>query len=111
MTKPLPGSNVTQMRLTQRVAQARIRAISLDSGLVTLTHHALERMSQRGFTSRDVYRILQTGFVDDAPVEVGKNDWKCKVVQKVGSRHAGVVTIIVRDEELVVKTVEWEDSR
>lgn len=107
-----PRSNVVKFnRLTPAAAQQRVRSISKDSEAVIVTDHAAERMEQRGFTMRDLFRILRTGFVDEAPEEIREGDWKCKVTQKIGSREAGAVTIIMRERRLIVKTVEWEDVR
>jgi hypothetical protein len=39
-------------------------------------------------------------------------EWQCKIVKHIrGGRDAGVVTIILHDGRLFLKTVEWEDRR
>lgn len=103
--------NVTAMRLTATVAQARIRQIAAVTENVIWGKHALERMEERELFDADVLRVLRNGFVDEAPVQTGRGEWKCKVTLKIrGGRTAGVVTILLHNGKLFVKTVEWEDS-
>jgi len=101
------------MRLTAAIAQKRIRAAAVDSMNVILTDHAKERMLQRGFVVRDVYNVLRGGFVDDDPVQTQDNDWKCKITRRhaVAGRTVGVITVIVSNGKLIVKTIEWEDGQ
>ena len=60
----------------------------------------------------DVFERLETGYID-GQIEPGKNkgEWKVKLVgvPDGASRKMGVVTIVVRELRLLVKTVEWED--
>lgn len=73
--------------------------------------HALDRMEERGITTLDVVRVLKIGGIK-GEVEAGRaaGEWKCKVVARVkGSREIGVITIVVAQRRLFVKTVEWED--
>ena len=91
----------------------RIRALAQDSKNVGFYDHAEARMDQRGFTDLDALRILRTGYLSGSIVP-GRNqgEWKCKIVAPIkGRREAGVVTILIRDRKLRVKTVEWEDLR
>lgn len=107
-----PPGNVVPLRRKATWAQTRVRAIAADSANVLFTDHAQERMEARGFADFDVLRILRTGFVDDEPVAARGGEWKCKVLKKMsGERIAGVVTIIMVKDRLLVKTVEWEDGR
>ncbi len=70
----------------------------------------MERMSERGIFTIDVLRILRAGWVDDEPEHTESGEWKCKVTLKTErGRTAGVVTIIMQNNMLFVKTVEWED--
>lgn len=103
-------TNISRMRLTAAVAEKRIREIAQVTENVILGTHALERMLEREIFDADVYRVLRTGYVDEAPVQATNGEWKCKVVRKIrGDRSAGVVTIILLNGKLFVKTVEWED--
>ena len=75
------------------------------------SEHALDRMDERGITTLDVVRVLRIGGIKG---EIGSGrsagEWKCKVVAKIkGSREIGVITIVVAQRKLFVKTVEWED--
>jgi uncharacterized protein (DUF2141 family) len=102
---------VARLKLSAARAQERVREAAVNSANVQLTLHALERMEQRGFVTRDVYDVLRTGFVDEDPIEVRAGEWKCKVTQKVGGRTAGAVTLILQNGRLRVVTVEWEDGK
>jgi len=71
-------------------------------------------MEERGIADIDVYRALRRGFVMEDSVRAGKNagEQVCKVVeQNKGARDLGVVTIVVAEAKLLVKTVEWEDLK
>jgi Domain of unknown function (DUF4258) len=98
------------MRLTAAVAQKRIREIAQITENVILGTHARERMHEREIFDVDVFRVLREGYVDDAPELTERNEWKCKVTLKIrGGRAAGIVTIILHNGKLFVKTVEWEN--
>lgn len=75
-------------------------------------NHAEERIAQRGFDVFDVRRALEVGQVA-GKIEAGTRDgeWKVKLVDtpEGSSRKMGVVTIVVKEQRLLIKTVEWED--
>ena len=101
---------VTVMRLTAGVAEKRIREIAQVSENVILGAHARQRMIERELFDGDVFRVLRQGHVDDAPELTTSKEWKCKITMKIrGGRTAGVVTIILHNGKLFVKTVEWEN--
>lgn len=101
---------VTVMRLTAGVAEKRIREIALVTENVILGNHARKRMIERELFDVDVFRILRQGHVDDVPELTDSKEWKCKITMKIrGGRTAGVVTIILHNGKLFVKTVEWEN--
>lgn len=78
---------------------------------VYLGSHTRERMEERGITRLDAIRVLQRGSIAGA-IARGRNpgEWKCKVIARLkGSREIGVVTVVVEERKLFVKTVEWED--
>jgi hypothetical protein len=98
------------MRLTAAIAEKRIRKIAEVSENVLLSTHAREQMAAREIFDVDVFRVLRQGYVDEAPELTEFNEWKCKVTLKIrGGRTAGVITIILHNGKLFVKTVEWED--
>lgn len=74
--------------------------------------HAVERLSERGFDMFDVWETLENGYIDGA-IKAGKREgeWKVKLVDvpEGRSRKMGVVTIVVKEQRLLIKTVEWED--
>jgi len=82
-------------------------------GKVGFTAHALElRMKERGFEIDDVYQVLARGDIPGT-IEPGREpgEWRCLVVGRLQwtSREAGVATVVVRKDRLVVITVEWMD--
>ena len=92
--------------------QDRIRTLAADSVNVIFTHHAADRMVERGIDDKDVYHVLETGLVDIKSIETGKTsgDWKCKVTQRIrGSREVGVITVVGTGDKLIIITTEWED--
>jgi len=102
---------VVTFRYTAEAAERRIRESAMDSANVSVTTHALERMEERGLSTRDLYTILRTGYVDDIPKQDHDNQWTCKITLKMpGGRTAGVVTVILVDGKLLIVTVEWEDG-
>jgi hypothetical protein len=107
MTTP---TKVTRLRITAEVALRQIRAAAAVSANVILGTHAKERMAERDISKRDVYRVLLQGDLDGAPELTERGEWKCKLTHQLrGRRVAGVVTVILLDGRLFIKTVEWED--
>lgn len=100
-----------QPRPTQLAA--RIREIAKDDELITWAEHSFDRSDQRDISIRDALVVLRGGHIK-GDIESGKNrgEWKCKMVKAMkGRREIGVVTIVINDRSLFVKTVEWEDLR
>lgn len=93
--------------------EKRIREIAKDDEKITWSDHAFDRIDERDITIRDALTVLLTGLID-GEIEQGRSlgEWKCKMTKRMkGRREIGVVVIIIKDEELFVKTVEWEDLR
>ena len=106
------SENVARFRLTKAVAQARVRSLARHSETIVWGKHALSRMGERGILDIDVLRILRSGYIEDEPKLTEGGEWQCKIVKHIrGGREAGVVTIILHDGRLFLKTVEWEDRR
>ena len=98
--------------MNAKQAEATVRALALDSSKVIVTDHAAERMEERGFDDMDLHRVLESGSVVIAPTLTERGEWKCKVVKRLrGTRDAGVVTVIARNDQLIILTMEWEDVR
>ncbi len=76
--------------------------------------HVFDRRDERGIDINDAIEVLTLGEIE-GPIEAGINpgEWKCKMVAKVdkSSRRMGVAVVVIRDEELFLKTVEWEDAK
>jgi hypothetical protein len=90
-----------------------IRRLAADTGKIFWTPHAHERMAERDITDRTAVDVLRTGSLRGL-IEPGKHpgEWEVKMVKEVkGRREAGVVVLTIRDERLLVKTVEWEDVK
>ncbi len=112
MSDAKPPRPVTQFRLTPAVAEQRIKKLATDTANIDWSLHALERMDQRGIYDVDVLRVLRTGVIDGAPEAARAQEWKCKMTREItGGREVGVVTIIMANNRLFIKTVEWEDLR
>ena len=102
--------NVAVIRLTGARARELVRAIASNTANVQFTQHAVERMLERGIEDIDVYRVLRRGYIDDDPILLEDGKWQCKVTLKIkGGREVGVVTILLTNGKLRVRTVEWED--
>lgn len=69
-------------------------------------------MPERGIDVFDVERVPMTGIVS-GPIRTGRREgeWKMLVVGELDrtSRKVGVATVLLREDRLVIATVEWED--
>ncbi len=77
----------------------------------TYETHAESRMVWRDITDRMMFEVLRTGSIR-GNVELGRNpgEFKVKMVKQMkGRREVGVVTIVINNQKLFIKTVEWED--
>ena len=98
--------------------QALIHEIAKDSSKVfweaeTFETHAQSRMEWRDIDDGMMFEVLRTGYVKGA-IFPGKypGEWKVKMCKKMkGQRDVGVVTIVIHNRELFIKTVEWEDPK
>lgn len=97
----------------RRDLEARIRELAKDSDKIIWGDHSLERSDERDISTRDALTVLRSGYLDDE-IDPGENpgEWKGKMTRPMkGRREIGVAVIVIRNEELFVKTVEWEDLR
>src|ERR1019366_3841849 len=91
---------------------ATIRKLARD-GLISYSYHAgYERMAERGFDVLDVKQVLLKGYVA-GEITAGKKpgEWQVKLVDNLEgtSRKMGVVTVVIREQRLLIVTTEWED--
>src|SRR5437763_739807 len=102
-----PKRQVLSFRPPAADLEAIVREIALLDRHVYLGTHTRERMEERGITRLDALRILQRGSITGEIVPGrSRGEWKCKVVARLkGSRDIGVVTIVVEERKLFVKTV------
>lgn len=103
------------LRLKPRLAEfeERVHNLAEKSEQVRWSRHALERMTERDIPLRVALEVLRRGYVV-GHIEPGSNpgEWKAKIVRNVkGQRDVGVIAITVRNDHILVKTVEWEDPR
>lgn len=110
--KKPPRPKVVQMPVGRVLGpmQESIRKLAVDTKNIYLSKHAQERMWERDISSMEVFEVLRLGSIDGLPWIEADGEDACKVVfKKKGARAIGVVTIILTDDGLLVKTVEWED--
>ena len=88
-------------------AEAIIHERAEDGSNVIWGFHAMEPWHQRAIPIQEVLDTLRQGKVKKAPVRNDDGDWEA-VIQKrrPGTNAVGVVTIIYRENQLFVKTVE-----
>lgn len=70
-------------------------------------------MEERDIPIRIALNVLRGGSVF-GPIEPGQmqGEWRAKLVMAVkGRRDVGVVVLLVKENRIFVKTVEWEDIR
>jgi hypothetical protein len=79
----------------------------------TYETHAASRLEWRDISDRMMFDVLRTGYLT-GDIEPGRypGEWKAKMCKQMkGQREVGVVTIVINQRRLFVKTVEWEDQR
>lgn len=105
------AAKIVKFRPKASELEAIVQSLANNTSCVLFTNHALERMDQREIIRLDVLRVLRIGHIK-GDIEAGKNagEWKCKFVARLkGSRDIGVVTLVISNAKLLIKTVEWED--
>lgn len=69
-------------------------------------------MPARGIELDDVMAVLRLGDIE-GPINAGKgpDEWRCLVRGRLDwtAREAGVATVVVRRDRLIIITVEWMD--
>lgn len=105
--------NVRPMRPRPNVLEARIRELSVNSIKVMWGTHTKERMRERDITDVMLFDTLRTGTLRGDIIPGNKpGEWVAKMVKEQrGRREVGVITVVIRNERLFVKTVEWEDTK
>ena len=106
-----PERRVLSFRPRKADLETIVREIATADRHVYLGAHTRERMEERGITRLDAIRVLQRATIE-GDIEPGRKpgEWKCKCVARLkGSREIGVVTVVIEERKLFVKTVEWED--
>lgn len=68
-------------------------------------------MDWQDITDKMMFEVLRTGYIKGEIVP-GQypGEWKAKMAKQMkGQREVGVVTVVINNHKLFVKTVEWED--
>lgn len=113
MTNDPPPMNVAVLSPRRHEFEMRVRRLAQDSSRVVWTFHARERMRERDISNRVALTVIREGVVM-GDIEPGgyPGELKAKIVRNMrGRRDVGVVVLLVRNDCIVVKTVEWEDLR
>lgn len=98
------------LRVLSSSLLSKIRRLATHSKNIRWSAHAQGRMEQRGIFATDALRILRSGELKGDPELTERGELKCKLVRQLrGGRVAGVVVVMLRNDHLFVKTVEWED--
>ena len=113
-----PAQKLVKFRPRPAELEKLIRRLAMDSRNVRwraerYEAHAASRMEWRDITDKMMFEVLRTGFLE-GEIEAGRNpgEWKAKMVKQMkGRREVGVVTIVINQQKLFIKTVEWEDFR
>jgi len=96
------------------VLMARIRELA-QQGAYSWGAHVFERRGERGIDISDALDVLRLGEIVGAIVPgINPGEWKCKVTAKLvdkSSREIGVALVVIRDSEIFLMTVEWEDAK
>ena len=91
----------------------QIKTAAAKTENVFLSPHARKQMWSREITDVEVFKVLRSGMISGVPwnePEIG--GMACKIIGRhAGGRWIGVVTVVIYEGKLVVKTVEWEDRR
>lgn len=88
----------------------KIRAFAAETKKVFVSEHAERRMWERDISSIEMFEVLRMGDVVGAPWTEDSGETTCKVAfKKRGARGIGVVVILLTEDGILVKTVEWED--
>lgn len=115
---PAPRPKVVQFRPRPSELEALIRNLAADSRnvrwrAVSYETHTESRLELREITDRMMFDVLRTGHIK-GEIEAGRysGEWKVKMCKPMkGQREVGVVTIVMKQQKLFIKTVEWEDVR
>lgn len=109
---PLIKAPEPKSRLDIRDATRLINTLAKDSAKIFLLPHARQREQQRDFIRKDIEEILRYGMVYNEPVKDEHGCWRylVKCPRFRGIRDAAAVTVIQKDDNLVIITVEWVDT-
>jgi hypothetical protein len=96
------------------VLMARIRELA-KQGAYSWGTHVFERRGERGIDISDALDVLRLGDITGAiTAGINSGEWKCKVTAKLAdksSREMGVAVVVIRNSEIFLMTVEWEDVK
>ena len=106
-----PNSKILEFKPHPSKLLVLVRSAALDTRNVAFSSHARQRLELRDISDLEAIKVLRLGEIK-GDIEPGGNrgEWKCKIVAPIkGRRDVGVITIILVNGRLLIKTVEWED--
>lgn len=96
----------TAEKPNQQAAHQTIKEIAAGRGDIVISHHAKERMQERGFLMQDVLHILKTGRLTRQELHEPSHTWRHTIQGNDLDGDSGtVVTVIIHQARLVVVTV------
>ena len=95
----MPTGNVTELKLTPQSAGSVIRTIAKESGRVFFSHHAEERMEQRGITRLQVLKCLRSGRVTEEPSKNLDNNCVVRMEGLSAGQTVEVVAELLHDNK------------
>jgi Domain of unknown function (DUF4258) len=88
----------------------KVRALAKETKMVFFSEHASKQMWDRDISVMEALEVLRIGEIAGPPWVEDTGEQACKVAfKKRGARTIGVVVIVLTEDGLFVKTVEWED--
>ena len=93
-------------RLEEKAVQDMVHDIVSHGGVLTPSKHAKERMMERGYTYRDITRIISHGNLRDAEFNQDAQNWKYTFHgEDLDGDHGAVVIALVSANNCVIITV------
>jgi hypothetical protein len=111
--KPRSKKAIVPLRQRPEVFLKRIMELAEDTRNIKWSAHARERMAERDISIRVALNVMRTGYLNgEITPGKGVGEWRAKIAREVrGRREVGVVVVLVRNGSILVKTVEWEDTK
>lgn len=109
--KPDAEQNILPLRQRPHIFLSLVHDLAQDSKNIAWSAHARKRFSGRDISNRMAVTVLRNGQIkgDIVPGKMA-GEWKAKLFFPIpGRREVGVAMILIKEQRIFVKTVEWED--